>query len=51
MLLPGAALDGAILLLAADTVTRTIIAPTELPVGIITTMLGGPFFIYLLRRW
>lgn len=50
VLLPGAALAGAILLLAADTLARTLIAPTELPVGIITTMLGGPFFIYLLRR-
>jgi iron complex transport system permease protein len=48
-LLPAAALFGALLLLAADTVARTAIAPTEIPVGIITAAVGGPFFLYLLR--
>lgn len=49
LLLPAAALTGAIFLLAADTVARTIISPAQLPVGIITALVGGPFFLYLLR--
>lgn len=49
-LLPIAALTGAIFLLIADTVARNILSPLELPVGIITSFLGAPFFIYLLRR-
>ncbi|NMB40681.1 MAG: iron chelate uptake ABC transporter family permease subunit [Firmicutes bacterium] len=49
-LLPASALTGAVLLLGADTLARTIIAPAELPVGIITALLGAPFFLYLLRR-
>lgn len=49
-LLPASALAGAILLLVADTVSRTAIAPTELPVGIITAIIGVPFFISLLRN-
>ncbi len=49
-LLPASALLGAILLIAADTVARTVIAPTELPVGIITAMAGAPLFIYLLKK-
>jgi iron complex transport system permease protein len=49
-LLPAAALFGALLLLVADTVARTAIAPAEIPVGIITAATGGPFFLYLLRR-
>ncbi len=48
-LLPAAALFGALLLLAADTVARTVLAPAEIPVGIITAATGGPFFLYLLR--
>lgn len=47
-LLPGTTLFGALLLLVADTVARTIIAPVEIPVGIIMSLLGGPFFIYIL---
>ncbi len=43
-------LFGGIFLVWADTLARTIIAPAELPVGIITSMVGGPFFIYLLVR-
>lgn len=46
-LLPASAMVGAILLLAADTVARTIFAPVILPVGIMTAFLGVPFFIYL----
>jgi iron complex transport system permease protein len=49
-LLPASALFGALLLLIADTVARTALAPAEIPVGIITAAAGGPFFLYLLRR-
>ena len=48
-LLPASALFGALLLLLADTVARTVLAPAEIPVGIITAAAGGPFFLYLLR--
>ncbi len=48
-LLPATALFGALLLLSADTVARTVLAPAEIPVGIITAAVGGPFFLYLLR--
>ena len=50
LLLPLSAIGGAILLLLSDLVARTIIAPVELPVGLITALLGAPFFISLLRR-
>jgi len=43
-------LTGGVVLLAADAVARTILAPRELPVGIITAIVGAPFFLYLLRR-
>jgi iron complex transport system permease protein len=49
-LLPGAALLGAALLLAADLLARTIVAPTELPIGVVTALLGAPFFLWLLLR-
>jgi iron complex transport system permease protein len=48
-LIPTSALLGALLLLLADDVARTVLAPLELPVGIVTAMLGGPFFLYLLK--
>lgn len=47
-LLPVSALAGGVLLLLADTIARIIIAPTELPTGILTAILGAPFFIMLL---
>ncbi len=50
ILVPAATLTGAVFLIWADTLARTVIAPTELPVGIVTAMCGGPFFLYLLRR-
>lgn len=50
VILPGAFLAGGALLVACDTVARTIFAPTEMPVGIITAIVGGPFFIYLLLK-
>ncbi|MDK3075881.1 iron ABC transporter permease [Sedimentitalea sp. JM2-8] len=49
-LLPNAALLGAAMLLLADLVSRTIIAPAELPIGIITAIIGGPFFLFILLR-
>jgi iron complex transport system permease protein len=49
-LLPATALAGAIFLLVADTAARTVIAPAELPVGVLTAFIGGPFFLYLLRK-
>ena len=50
VLLPASALGGAIFLIAADTLARTIISPNELPVGVVTAFLGAPFFIYLLKE-
>ena len=50
ILLPASFLAGGTLLVACDTIARTLVAPTEMPVGIITALLGGPFFIYLLFR-
>ena len=50
ILMPASALVGASFLIAADTVARTITAPAEIPVGVVTAICGGPFFIYLLRR-
>jgi iron complex transport system permease protein len=49
-LVPASALAGAAFLVLADSVARTIIAPREVPIGVITAMLGGPFFLGLLRR-
>jgi iron complex transport system permease protein len=48
-LIPVAALLGALLMVLADMLARTVLAPTELPIGIITSALGCPFFLYLLR--
>lgn len=48
VLLPASILGGALFMIWTDTVARTIISPAELPVGIITSLLGAPFFIYLL---
>ena len=50
ILLPSSALVGAIFMIFADTIARTIISPVEIPVGIITALFGGPFFLYLLRK-
>ena len=49
-LLPASALVGAMVLVMADTIARTVLAPSEIPVGVVTAMGGAPFFIYLLRR-
>ncbi len=50
ILIPASAFGGAIVLVMADTLARTIAAPSELPVGAITAIAGAPLFIYLLRR-
>jgi iron complex transport system permease protein len=49
LLIPTSFFTGAAFLAACDTVARTILAPTEVPVGVVTALLGGPFFIWLLR--
>jgi iron complex transport system permease protein len=49
-LLPASALLGSILLLLADAVSRTIVAPAELPIGIVTALAGAPFFLWILLR-
>lgn len=50
MLIPTAAIGGAIAIVVADTLARTVVAPTELPVGAMTALAGAPVFIYLMRR-
>ncbi len=50
-LLPLSGLVGAMFLVVADTIARTIVAPAQLPVGVITAILGGPFFLVLLIRY
>lgn len=50
LLLPGSALAGASLMIGADALARVAVAPAEMPVGIITALLGGPFFLWLLSR-
>lgn len=49
-MVPASAAGGAVLLLAADTLARTVAAPAEVPVGIVTSLLGAPVFLWLLRR-
>jgi len=48
--LPGSALLGAALLMAADLLARTVASPAEVPIGIVTALVGAPFFLYLLMR-
>jgi iron complex transport system permease protein len=47
-LFPATWLFGGVFLVVCDTASRTVMAPTELPVGIVTSLLGGPFFLWLL---
>jgi len=49
-LMPAAAVAGGALLTLADTVARTLIAPAQLPVGVLTAIVGVPLFLWLLRR-
>lgn len=50
LVIPASALTGAIFLLLCDTVARTVVAPQELHIGVITALIGAPVFVYLLRR-
>jgi iron complex transport system permease protein len=50
ILIPTSVLLGGTFLLVSDTVARTVVSPLELPVGVLTALLGAPFFVYLLRR-
>jgi iron complex transport system permease protein len=50
LLLPASALAGAAFVVIADLIARIVLAPAEIPVGIITAVVGAPFFLYLLRR-
>jgi len=50
LLIPATALGGAIAVVLADTLARTLVSPTQLPVGAMTAMVGAPVFIFLLRR-
>jgi len=50
LLLPASFLGGAIFLVLADLLARVLLAPTELPLGVVTALIGAPFFIYLLRK-
>jgi iron complex transport system permease protein len=49
-LIPASALGGAVLLLLADLIARNILSPLELPLGIVTALVGGPYFLWLLHR-
>jgi len=49
-LLPASALGGGAFVIIADLLARTLMAPVEIPVGVITAIIGAPFFLYLLRR-
>lgn len=49
-LLPSSLFSGAILLLLADTLARTLVAPAEMPVGLLTSLIGGPWFLWLILR-
>lgn len=48
--LPGSVLAGALLLLVADTLARSVVAPAEMPVGLLTSLLGAPWFLWLIFR-
>lgn len=48
--LPGSALAGAVLLLLADLTSRVVVSPNEIPVGLVTAAVGGPLFLWLIRR-
>jgi iron complex transport system permease protein len=50
VLVPASVLGGAVVLLAADLVARTVVPYADLPIGMLTAIVGGPFFFWLLRR-
>lgn len=49
-LIPCSTLAGASLLLVADTLARTLVQPAEMPVGLLTSLIGGPYFLWLILR-
>ncbi|MEM2081255.1 MAG: iron chelate uptake ABC transporter family permease subunit [Candidatus Bathyarchaeia archaeon] len=49
-LIPASVLMGASFLIICDGIARVVVSPAELPVGVITAMCGGPFFLYLMHR-
>jgi iron complex transport system permease protein len=50
LLLPASALGGALLVVVADVIARTVALPLEVPVGLLTAIVGGPVFLWLIRR-
>jgi iron complex transport system permease protein len=50
LLIPASTLAGAVVLVLADLLARLVLAPAEIPVGIVTAVAGGPFFVWLLIR-
>ena len=50
LVLPAAALFGAAFLIGCDVISRTVMVPVDLPVGVVDTLIGGPFFLWLLLR-
>jgi len=50
MLLPASALGGATLVMLADLLARTVVSPAQLPLGLLTSLIGGPYFLYLIER-
>jgi iron complex transport system permease protein len=49
LLIPAAALAGAVFVVVADLLARTLAAPSIIPLGVVTALVGGPFFLWLLR--
>jgi iron complex transport system permease protein len=50
IVLPGSMVVGGMLVLLADTISRQLFSPSQIPVGIVTALIGGPFFIYLIVK-
>jgi len=50
LLIPAAAVCGALLVVLADVIARVVLRPTEIPIGIVMAIMGAPFFLYILRR-
>lgn len=50
MLIPASALGGALLMVVADTIGRTVFSPLEIPIGVVMALVGSPFFLYVLRK-
>jgi iron complex transport system permease protein len=50
VLIPAAAVGGGALLVVSDLIGRTVASPAEIPAGIVTALIGAPYFLYLLRR-